>query len=319
MLDVRRLLIGLLLLPALLLSACQDAPGDDPSPSTEDVVTSDIADVAVEGEPGEKPELSWDGRFEAAATERRVLKEGEEGAKVVALGDRVELNYLGVNGRDGTEFDTSYGNPEPASFVLKEGALIAGFITALEGAKVGERVMVGITPEDGYGSSGGQPSAGIEADDSLIFVIDVIDTTPVLARATGTTVAPMAGLPTVTLGADGTPTVAVPAGPPPTELLYTQLITGAGAPVAAGQTLTAHYVLVAWETGEVIESSWAQGAPVPLPIGQGQVMKALDVGLVDQPVGSQIMLVVPPDVASEGATTPVENTLIFVIDILDAQ
>ena len=158
---MRRLLIGLLLLPALLLSACQQAPGDEPTPSTEDVVTSDIADVDVSGEAGEKPVVSWDGRFEAAATERRVLEEGKPDAKVVALGDRVELNYLGVNGRDGTEFDTSFGNPEPASFVLKEGALIAGFITALEGAKVGSRVMVGITPEDGYGAQGGQPSAGI--------------------------------------------------------------------------------------------------------------------------------------------------------------
>jgi peptidylprolyl isomerase len=317
-LGVRRLLVGLLLLPALLLSACQDASGEDPAPSTSDVVTTDIADVDVEGEAGEKPVVSWDGRFEAAATERRVLSEGAPDEKVVALGDRVELNYLGVNGRDGTEFDTSFGNPEPASFVLKEGGLIAGFIAALEGVRVGSRVVVGITPEDGYGAQG-QASAGIEGEDSLIFVIDVLDTTPVLARATGEPVAPMAGLPTVTLGADGTPTVAVPAGPPPKKLLYTQLITGAGEPVQAGQTLTAHYVLVAWETGEVIESSWAQGAPVPLPIGQGQVMEALDAGLIDQPVGSQIMLVVPPDVASEGATTPVENTLIFVIDILDAQ
>lgn len=316
---MRRLLIGLVLLPALLLSACQDATGAAPAPSTSEVVTTDIADVAVDGEAGEKPVVSWDGRFEAAQTERRILTEGAPDAKVVALGDRVELNYLGVNGRDGTEFDTSFGKPEPASFVLQEGGLIQGFIAALDGVRVGSRVVVGITPEDGYGPGGGQASAGIEAEDSLIFVIDVIDTEPVLARATGAPVAPMAGLPAVTLGADGAPTVAVPAGPPPTKLLYTQLITGAGAPVVAGQTLTAHYVLVAWETGEVIESSWAQGAPVPLPIGQGQVMKALDAGLVDQPVGSQIMLVVPPDVASEGATTPVENTLIFVIDILDAQ
>jgi peptidylprolyl isomerase len=318
-LDVRRLLIGLLLLPALLLTACQQAPADDPAPTTDDVVTTDIADVAVEGETGEKPELSWDGRFEAAETERVVLAEGAPEQPVVQLGQRVELNYLGVNGRDGTEFDTSFGNPEPASFVLEEGGLIQGFIAALEGVRVGSRVVVGITPEDGYGPSGGQPDAGIEADDSLIFVIDVLDTTDVLARATGTPVPPMAGLPTVTLAADGTPTVAIPAGPPPKDLLYTQLITGALPPVQSGQTLTAHYVLVAWETGEVIESSWAQGAPVPLPIGQGQVMEALDAGLVDQPVGSQIMLVVPPDVASEGATTPVENTLVFVIDILDAR
>ncbi len=119
---MRRLLIGLLLLPALLLTACQQAPADDPAPTTDEVVTTDIADVAVEGAAGEKPELSWEGRFEAAETERRVLEEGPADQPVVQLGQRVELNYLGVNGRDGTEFDTSFGNPEPASFVLEEGA-----------------------------------------------------------------------------------------------------------------------------------------------------------------------------------------------------
>ena len=70
------------------------------------------------------------------------------------------------------------------------------------------------------------------------FVIDVIDAVDVLKRAAGTAVPPVAGLPTVTLAEDGAPTITVPAGPPPTELLVTDLIVGAGEPVAENQTLT---------------------------------------------------------------------------------
>ncbi len=313
--PVRRLLALVLVLPALLLAGCQDEP--EPEASAPEVVTSDIADVEVTGEPGEKPTVSYDGTFEAASTERLVLEEGT--GPEVQLGQKVSLNYLGVNGRDGMEFDTSFDNPAPASFVLEEGQLIDGFITALEGVKAGSRVVVGITPDDGYGPAGGQPDAGIEAEDSLIFVIDVLSSTDVLERAAGTTQEPLAGLPTVALAEDGTPTVTVPAGPPPTEPLFQKLIVGEGDTIELGQTLTVHYVLQQWSDGEVLESSWAKGAPVPLPLVQGQVMPTLIANLEGVAVGSQVMLVVPPDAASEGAAEPVTDTLVFVFDILDAE
>ncbi len=70
----------------------------------------------------------------------------------------------------------------------------------------------------------------------------------------------------------------------------------------------------------MIESSWANGAAVPLPLDPGPGDAGASIaGLVDQTVGSQVMLVVPPDVASEGASEPVTDTLVFVFDILDAQ
>lgn len=313
-----RRLLAALVLPALLLTGCAEQPGEA-VPSTSDVVTSDVADVEVTGEPGEKPTVAYDGRFETDTTERVVLDEGD--GPVVTLGQKVELNYLGVNGRDGTEFDTSYDTPEqPASFVLEEGQLIDGFITGLEGVKAGSRVLVGISPQDGYGPAGGQPDAGIEKDDSLLFVIDVIGSSEVRTRASGTPAEPLgAGLPAVVLAADGAPTITPPAGPPPRKLVIRPLIVGDGPPVAEGQRLTVHYTLVRWADGEVIESSWANGAPVSLPLVQGQVMPPVIVGLGDKTVGSQVMIVVPPGEASEGAAEPVTDTLVFVFDILDAQ
>lgn len=314
---MRRLLAALLLIPLLLLAGCNSgSPDDGPSP-TPVVTTGDLTDVDVTGPPGEKPTVAWDGVFEATSTGRRVLTEGD--GPVVALGQKVSINYLGVNGRDGTEFDTSFGNPEAASFVLDEGSVIKGFATGLDGVTVGSRVLVGITPEDGYGPAGGQPEAGIEADDSLLFVIEVLGVKDVLDRATGTAVQPMPGLPTVALDpATGAPTVTTPAGPPPTQLIIQPLIVGAGAKTVAGQSLTVQYHLVNWADSSVIESSWTRGTPAPLQIGNGVLLPGLDAGLTGQTIGSQILLVVPPGEATQGSGGG-EDTIVFVVDILDAE
>ena len=55
--------------------------------------------------------------------------------------------------------------------------VIAGFRNALVGQQVGSQVLVVIPPADGYGAQG-QPSAGIGGTDTLVFVIDILDTTP---------------------------------------------------------------------------------------------------------------------------------------------
>ena len=168
---MRRLLCVLLLIPLLLLGGCSSTESPDKAAPSPEVTTSDLADIEVTGAAPEKPTVSWDGTFEAQSSGRRVLSEGD--GPVVALGQKVSINYVGINGRDGMEFDTSFGNPEPASFVLEEGSVIKGFATGLAGVTVGSRVLVGITPEDGYGETG-QPDAGIKGNDSLLFVIDVL-------------------------------------------------------------------------------------------------------------------------------------------------
>ncbi len=312
---MRRLFALLLLLPVLVLSACGS---DTPEPTaTPEVTTTKLADVEVTGAGGKKPTVSWDGTFSTAKTDRRILAEGA--GPVVALGQKVSINYLGVNGRDGTEFDSSFGNPKPASFVLDEGSVIKGFATGLAGVPVGSRVLVGITPDDGYGPGGGQPAAGIEADDSLLFVIDVLGVNDVLDRATGTPVPPMPGLPTVTLdAATGAPTVTTPGGPPPKDLIIQPLIVGTGTKTQPGQSLTVQYHLVKWADNSVIESSWTKGTPAPLTIGDGSILPGLDAGLTDQPIGSQILLVVPPGEATQGAAGG-DDTIVFVVDILDAE
>jgi peptidylprolyl isomerase len=143
-----------------------------------------------------------------------------------------------------------------------------------------------------------------------------------LKRATGSAVAPVAGLPTVTLGKDGAPTITVPKGDPPAKLVAQPLIEGTGPAVKSGQKITVHYTGVLYETGKVFDSSWTKGQATTFPIGTGGVIPGWDKSLVGRKVGSQMLLVIPPsdgygDTGS-GDTIPPGATLVFVVDILDA-
>jgi peptidylprolyl isomerase len=155
----------------------------------------------------------------------------------------------------------------------------------------------------------------------LLFVIDVKSVA--LARAAGDPVAPAAGLPKVTLAANGKPTITVPSTAAPAQLVVQPLIKGAGPVVASGQTITVHYTGVIWANGKQFDSSWDRREPVDFSIGTGKVIAAWDEGLVGQTVGSQVLLLVPPD-KGYGATGNSQagisgtDTLVFVVDILNA-
>ncbi|WLP90842.1 FKBP-type peptidyl-prolyl cis-trans isomerase [Gordonia sp. NB41Y] len=115
------------------------------------------------------PKISVSTPYSVTETQVHVLTEGS--GAVVADTAEVRVNYLGVNGRDGQEFDSSYGRGTPAEFPLN--GVIPGFSKAIAGQKVGSTVVVSIAPADGYTS--GQPSAGIQAGDTLVFVIEILD------------------------------------------------------------------------------------------------------------------------------------------------
>jgi peptidylprolyl isomerase len=239
-----------------------------------------------------------------------------------AAGQRVTIDYLGVNGTDAKEFDTSYGK-DKATFNLDDGSIIKGMVEGLSGVKVGSRVLIAVPPKDGYGTAG-QPDAGIGPTDTLLFVIDVKSASTVLKRAAGAAVKPKSGLPKVTLEKKtGKPTITLPKSKAPATLVVQPLINGTGAKVIKGQTITVHYTGVIWPGGKVFDSSWAKDTPATFPIGIGKVITGWDQGLVGKKVGSQILLVIPPDKGYGVAGKPEANikgtdTLVFVVDILDA-
>lgn len=115
------------------------------------------------------PVINVNGPFSVTETQVKTLQPGE--GPVVADDATVLVCYMGVNGRDGTVFDSSYERGAPVDFPLN--GVVAGFQKAIAGQTVGSTVAVAMTSEDGYPN--GQPAAGIEPGDSLIFAIKILD------------------------------------------------------------------------------------------------------------------------------------------------
>lgn len=228
-----------------------------------------------------------------------------------------EVHYVGINGRTGEVFDESWSRGEPAQFQLSQ--VVPGFAKGLTSQRVGSRVVIAMPGEDGYDSSGGNPQAGINLGDTLVFVVDITDAP--LERAEGTVVAPREGLPTVTFDGD-VPTVEIPEGSAPSELAVQPLITGTGTPVQASDAITARYQAVVWSTGEVVEDTYGGAAETEL---LSALIPAWQEALVDQPVGSRLLIVAPPEMAypeDPGARNPnpaAGQTVVYVVDLLHTQ
>jgi hypothetical protein len=115
------------------------------------------------------PVVTVDGPFSVSQTQVKTLTAGD--GPVVAPTATVSVCYMGVNGRDGTVFDSSYERGAPAEFALDQ--VVPGFQKAIAGQNVGSTVAVAMVSADGYPD--GQPAAGIKAGDSLIFAIKILD------------------------------------------------------------------------------------------------------------------------------------------------
>jgi hypothetical protein len=107
--------------------------------------------------------------FSVTQTQVHTLQAGN--GPVVAPTATVSVCYMGVNGRDGTVFDSSYQRGEPADFPLD--GVVPGFQKAIAGQKVGSTVAVAMVSADGYPD--GQPRAGILPGDTLVFAIKILN------------------------------------------------------------------------------------------------------------------------------------------------
>jgi peptidylprolyl isomerase len=113
------------------------------------------------------------------------------------------------------------------------------------------------------------------------------------------------------------PTISSPSGTPPTTLVTEDVIVGSGKVAGADSTLTVHYTLMAWSTGEIVESSWS-GEPAQFPLSG--VILGWQQGIPGMAVGGRRLLVIPPDLgygAAGGGPIAPNETLIFVVDLID--
>jgi FKBP-type peptidyl-prolyl cis-trans isomerase len=303
---VRRLLLASVAV-TLLLTGC----------GTDEDAGSKLS--AVEVTDGASPKLAVDKDFTATKTTSRVVKDGS-GDKL-ASGESVKVNYVAVNGRTGKQFDNSFTSSKPLTITLDEKTVLPGFVKGLTGKKVGSRVLVAISPKDGFGQA--QANLDIKADDTMVFLFDVVSKIPQVAA--GKAVAAPKDLPKLELDGSDKPAKFAATGDTAkkkSSMSAHTVIQGDGATLEKGQTLTAQYVGQVYPSGKVFDSSWTRGAPASFQIGAGVLIKCWDEQLVGQKLGSRVLLVCPSDKAygDEGSPPDIRggDTLIFAIDLLDA-
>jgi len=304
-------LLSVPLLAVLALAGCGSATSSS-SPS-----------VSVKGHFGTSPTVTIPKETAGKALAVKTLVTGNGPA--LTKSDAFVGNYAVYiwSGKTSKLAESTFTTKSPALF---SGQLLPGLETALQGKKMGSRVLAVIPPTDGYGKTGNS-QAGVTANDTLVFVVDMIKEFPNTASASGSQLSSGGGsLPSVTAKAGAAPTITIPkSGKVPTSLVTKTLIKGTGPVVTKGQTVVSQYVGVIWRTGKVFDSSWSRGTPFGFTIGAtpSQVITGWDKGLIGQTVGSRVLLVVPPadgygKTGSSQAGIKGTDTLVFVVDILGA-
>ncbi|MFD6140971.1 FKBP-type peptidyl-prolyl cis-trans isomerase [Promicromonospora sp. NPDC060271] len=260
--------------------------------------TASQAPLQVTGASGAPPTLEYEKPFAVVQRGSRTVWPGT--GDVLERDDPVLLNLYAQDGRDGTELQNTY-RTAPAAYTMTEKSLGSHLFESLEGERVGARLLL-MEEQDGV---------------PVLLVVDVL---PVRASGVeGET--PGENLPQVGLDDLGAPTIRVPRGvEPPTELVVHPLIRGSGQQVRAGQILTVEFTAVRWSDGSVIDTTWTKDTPPQsAEIGIGRLVEGWDQGLLEQTVGSQVMLVVPPrDGHANTKSRLAGETVVYVVDILDA-
>jgi FKBP-type peptidyl-prolyl cis-trans isomerase len=129
----------------------------------------------VSAKPGTAPTLAFPSSTPPSALVTKTLVKGS-GPKV-AKGDYVIAQYVGYIWRTKKVFGSSWSSGAPFGFVIGASPeqVIPGWDKGLVGQTAGSRVMLSIPPAEGYGKSGAS-QAGIKGNDTLVFVVDIIDT-----------------------------------------------------------------------------------------------------------------------------------------------
>ena len=300
-------------LSAILLAGCSGGGGGDASPSASASAAADLCSsaapsgavsdgIAVTGDFGTVPTVDFTKPIDTTdLTLQRTVQTKGTGA-AIAAGDFVNYAATILDGATGSVLSQAGYTPGeilPEQISADNGGQIFGCAT------VGSRLTLAT-------------ATGNETTPSVVYVIDVLGITP--TAAWGEEQAPVAGMPTVSLGDGGAPAITIPEGQtPPTETQVATLKKGDGPVVQAGNQVLLQYTGVRWSNGETFDSTWDKGG-VPTSFATNKVVAGFQKALEGQTVGSQVLVTMTPaDGYGEGDinTTDLKGeTLVFVIDIL---
>ncbi|NYD55077.1 FKBP-type peptidyl-prolyl cis-trans isomerase [Microbacterium pseudoresistens] len=297
----------------LLLAGCAGAEPDASATGTPDAQGTCLLDapsgdasdaIGVEGE-GDDVTVTVPADLDFTDDiERTVLGSGS-GDDVVS-GDLVSVRYRIVDATDSSVLDTSAVGDGGVLPVLLDPQAASLFVAALECQPLGSRIVMTL-PSSKLGEGQNPLVVYAEATEQLSTV------------ATGDDVAPVDGMPTVEVAADGTPSITIPDADAPTETEVAVLKQGDGPTVGAGDYVVVQYLGVKWSDGTEFDSSWSRGAPAGF--STSGVVEGFRKALEGQQVGSQVVVKMPAadaygEKSDDNTSELAGEALVFVVDIL---
>ncbi len=265
--------------------------------------------MTATGKLGEKPTISFNTPMTVSDGSYVVLQKGD--GETIEEGDRVCAQGIALNVKDGTELmDTWTKNTPDCSLKVDSSTLSSTYYNQIKGAKINTTIGFGVNDNDSSGYS-------------YILAMTFVSKSKDLEKATGEEVKDVpANLPKVTRAKDGKPSVDMNGQGSVDSLVTQTLIKGSGKTLTDSDTAVVKYT--GWLTnGKQFDSSWDKNTTFDADLSaSGQIISGWKQGLIGQTVGSQVLLVIPPDLGygadGSGDTIPGNSTLVFVIDILAA-
>ncbi len=305
--------LAVLALASVGLVGCSvPTSADCPRPQVVDPGVMDL--ITVEGDPDSAPQVDVYLPLSTTETAYQDIVTGNGGA-ITDSSQLVALDITIVSGETGdTLVGTAYdGSLDSVFSVARWEETIPALNEALACATEGSRIAIALAPGDINEQAA--VSLGLAESESAVAVVDLRKV--YLPAANGSLVFNSGhGMPSVVRAPDGRPGVIVPDSAAPTEVVVQTLKKGDGAVVDGSYPVRVHYTGLTWDEREVFDTSW-DGDPASLSLDA--VVPGFAEALDGATVGSQILVVIPPDQGygdvDQGAI-PGGSTLVFVIDVL---
>ncbi|AZS36689.1 hypothetical protein CVS47_01297 [Microbacterium lemovicicum] len=284
-----------------------------PRPAATDRSTTDL--ITVTGSTDAAPSVSVYTPFHADATAFADLATGS-GTPISTDDQLVVLDISLYDGTTGQPLvKTAYDGSDSSVFSLARWSeTFPSFTEALHCATPGTRTVVALPP-DGIAAQTAS-SVGLAEGDSAIAVVDVRKT--YLPKADGADQYNDAlGMPTVVRAPDGRPGIIVPDAAAPSDLVVQTLKKGDGDVVTGDQPVRVAMTGVTWDNPRRTTFTDTWGSE-PVSVDLSTESDAFRSAIEGKTVGSQVLVVIPPDQLGDTPPAGVTagETVVYVVDIL---